>query len=1277
MDVDLSGRTKPALGKEVCALHQKDKGTTYAGVEGLTVEEPEVVAAAFLEHNAGHLQEIEACGSDNGSEFDKDFHKALVDNNIRHPRSVPHTPATHSPIERWIQDSQNGVRCNAVKSKLSYLFWLLSLLHWTCTFNRHAAFPEENHISPASVGIVSEESDAEELAPGLPPDVLRGNKPDYLPGAVPTLGPEEDEFANPALDFHDDKKTGDVAMSMVAKYNETVWELEDEDRFDYSQVWGIEDVERMAQSEMRFTLPSIREETVLNPGVALSTRKQREARRVRSPWERRWKKKYAGKLAPFGSRVVFLNDGTSQALGKPLKYEPRGRVGILVGYGPIGSFLILDYRMYTEKNRIILKLTRDCRLFPNEYPLAAIQSITTAHLESIDEMEKDQECGSNNKDDDPGIIQGGLRFNSEVGTKCKTCDKWIVAPGTKVKCGRCNNPSSKVKHQYGIRCKVGWCLGHATVSGGPSSGSLGTNADTGEVYPHLDPVDDSGDFMDADEGEPDAPPATAPPGPLASSSSGPGMGGALQRTLQRTAQVMGTGAIMGAAQAAGMGPLQSAIATAVSSAVGESLAGAVTGLINPGATQGHPSSSSSSSSSTTPGTGVDVGGSTVYPQQAVHGITGVESSGGSSSSDVARLGASGMLARAVRAAREDPYGGMLVPPMHVPTPKGGGNPFASGYALVTMNLKRNDPLLSTAAGIAATEKEVGMLLKSGAFVMEEVMEASEARWLFPDSLFVPLNPIYAVKHWELPEEFHVLKCRIVAGGDQISTASGERVTGKDETRAMLPAAMSGVRGVVAYAHAVKGVTRVFDVEGAYVKSKLGGSKTFGRLNKCLRPAWWADYFRDPVNPIHMAMYGIPRAGFDWDDEFGGKATYIGMVRVNDTEGSMWFYECKHGTAVLVMYVDDGVLGGPKIVVDYLIGEFQKYYLLKVQDGLSQTILGMVITVIIRDDRILVAFRMEDYIQKMYYDFCADVGKQELKKYATPEYPENYDFGELHEKPGKHQPIARRYIGRTLYVVRAVRIDSYHAVIVIATEVESWDLASDAKLERLVSYMGDTSARGPTWEFYLSDGCSSNDIWNESESDADHGSCLRTGRSFSGWITLMRHGHKSWAMVDFGCVRQKVAAISTAHSELGACKDAYTKSVLPVAGAWEQCLQRELYVSHLLDSDAARKAIAKGLSIALRYMRKAARISLATLHDMSQGINVGRVDSKENKSDILTKPMDQQTLTKHLYSLGFYTLEWIEMKKENNTNSGVVAAAIAYHLRQSIVGGLVKVYGRSV
>lgn len=188
-----------------------------------------------------------------------------------------------------------------------------------------------------------------------------------------------------------------------------------------------------------------------------------------------------------------------------------------------------------------------------------------------------------------------------------------------------------------------------------------------------------------------------------------------------------------------------------------------------------------------------------------------------------------------------------------------------------------------------------------------------------------MNSIYATKHSELPEEYHVLKCRIVCGGNQITTAQEEHVTGKeDNTETMLTAATSGVRSVVAYGHSAKGIVVVFEIEGTYVKSKLGGAKTFGRLNKGLWPEWWHSQFYSPVLPIWMAMYGLPRAEFDWNDEFGCTATFIGFCHVEDIEGSMWVFKNRMGIAVRVIYVDDGVIAGPKVLVGFLFEKLQEY-----------------------------------------------------------------------------------------------------------------------------------------------------------------------------------------------------------------------------------------------------------------------------------------------------------------------------------------------------------------
>ena len=242
---------------------------------------------------------------------------------------------------------------------------------------------------------------------------------------------------------------------------------------------------------------------------------------------------------------------------------------------------------------------------------------------------------------------------------------------------------------------------------------------------------------------------------------------------------------------------------------------------------------------------------------------------------------------------------------------------------------------------------------------------------------------------------------------------------------------------------------------------------------------------------------------------------------------------------------------------------------------------------------------------------------------------------------------------------------------------------------MISYLFVTKARGPVWEFFFSDGSSVDDLWFVSESDADHGGCVRTGRSTSGWILWFRHGAKSRAAVDFGCKRQSVAAFSTAHSEIGAIKDSWVRSVFPALGAWEQVLCRNIFARHLVDSDAARKAVVKGLSLALRYMRKAHRITLAGLHDMSKQLSLERVDSKHNTSDVLTKPMDLETLTRHLFVLGYFELEYRgrrqpQISKEQQEQRAMisrmqrlVADTLGEGIRAAVERSFVTGFGRSV
>lgn len=134
-----------------------------------------------------------------------------------------------------------------------------------------------------------------------------------------------------------------------------------------------------------------------------------------------------------------------------------------------------------------------------------------------------------------------------------------------------------------------------------------------------------------------------------------------------------------------------------------------------------------------------------------------------------------------------------------------GGPFPKGYFLVTQNIPRGDAMWYTEQSRKAIDKEISMLLNNKVYDPNEVFERDWVVSNVRDAQFVPLNPILAQKHVELPESMRTMKCRIVAGGDQIRDAQGTKLPGKGDSMALLPAALSSIRVVMAFGYFVQGV----------------------------------------------------------------------------------------------------------------------------------------------------------------------------------------------------------------------------------------------------------------------------------------------------------------------------------------------------------------------------------------------------------------------------------------------------------------------------------------
>jgi len=98
-------------------------------------------------------------------------------------------------------------------------------------------------------------------------------------------------------------------------------------------------------------------------------------RQRRSPWLLRYGSESTMELRPFGSLVYYLKDPPNSKVGLP-KFEPRGDVGVIVGYFLQSGFWILRLAPFVQHGTISFKRTRDVKFPPGppRYPLTDLMA---------------------------------------------------------------------------------------------------------------------------------------------------------------------------------------------------------------------------------------------------------------------------------------------------------------------------------------------------------------------------------------------------------------------------------------------------------------------------------------------------------------------------------------------------------------------------------------------------------------------------------------------------------------------------------------------------------------------------------------------------------------------------------------------------------------------------------------------------------------------------------------------------------------------------------------
>ena len=94
-----------------------------------------------------------------------------------------------------------------------------------------------------------------------------------------------------------------------------------------------------------------------------------------SPYERKKKKAPTKNLVPFACKVVFHENPDKQGGVLRLeKFEPRGRLGFVLGYGPLGSYIIGDFEHWRATHGTLkVVTTRSVKVHPGVFPFKELE----------------------------------------------------------------------------------------------------------------------------------------------------------------------------------------------------------------------------------------------------------------------------------------------------------------------------------------------------------------------------------------------------------------------------------------------------------------------------------------------------------------------------------------------------------------------------------------------------------------------------------------------------------------------------------------------------------------------------------------------------------------------------------------------------------------------------------------------------------------------------------------------------------------------------------------
>ena len=571
------------------------------------------------------------------------------------------------------------------------------------------------------------------------------------------------------------------------------------------------------------------------------------------------------------------------------------------------------------------------------------------------------------------------------------------------------------------------------------------------------------------------------------------------------------------------------------------------------------------------------------------------------------------------------------------------SPTAAASGLVTRLLEPDDPEAHSDAARAAEVKEMSNMLTKGTFRPGDICDWDKVRTEDPEATIGKGKMILGIKNSELGEGEQVYKGRLVFMGNNIRDVRGGRVLGTTDGLYGQPISLSTARLVLAAATLRGWEVEVGDVKGAYLTADLGGPPVYLRLSARLWEAAGVQQaalsgVRDPCLRVRKAMYGLPRAGFDWFAHCDALLVAQGWERHAGVDSVY-----RKTDAMLALYVDDIVLAGTPH------GRRREWAALRLAVRLRgdpeplARFLGVGYAVVATGKHTrTVRARQEGYIGSILdrYDAAAPFK-------ATPKPTPCARRADVNCQRGEREGDCRSYVGALMCVVRASRPDAAHAVNRLARNVHEWARTDDADLAHVMGYLRATQAHELEMVFDVRD--RKGNLWLELYVDADHAG-EDDRRSTGGWVLMLRGQHGTSAAIDWASRKQAAVARSSGEAETKALHDAVRSMVreeedenkeasgravgvnralcsggIPAMDFLEKALGRTVPLKVFVDATVCKAAAEKGTSRQMKYLSKTQCVDLFWLRDTVHNapLELVKVESDDNVADILTKPLPGQ------------------------------------------------------